>query len=362
MKIKNIIPILFFFVAIIFNSCTKEDFDPVLEITNVPAFTAPATGGSYVLIDADADNVFTTFKWNKAIFNINIEVSYILEVDLAANNFANPVTMAILSNDTTFETTVFNFNKLLTTELGLTSGVAKEIAIRIGTPAEADSSARTYSEPITMTVTPYDPPFTPENLFVFSNGAKIGVLKPVDTEGNYEGYVWIAAADLSFTLSDAETGGILIGDNGDNGIAEFDGDAFISAMIQVQGSIIFNKGAITEGYHKININTFDMTYEVVQIASWSVIGSAINPYAWNGDIDLTYDIATGVWSATIIDIHTGEFKFRPNHSWDPLNYGDDGADGLPDEYGANIPITIGPSYTITLDLREYPYSYSVVAN
>lgn len=356
MKKIIIIPILIFMIGIVFNSCKKEVFDPVLENTAIPAFTAPASGGSYVLTDAIADSTFETFIWSPADFNVDIEISYILEVDLAANNFSKPITVAI-QNEDTFEITVFNFNKILTTQMGLTPGIAANLAFRIGTPAEADSLSRTYSETITMAVTPYDPPFAPDQLFVISNAATIGKLLPTDANGNYEGYAWIAAADLSFTLSDLETGGIILGDNEDDGVAEIDGSAIASAMFQAVDES-FTKGSITEGYYKININSYDLTYQVVE-TSWAVIGSAM-PNGWSDpDENMTYDQVEGVWTATITAID-GEFKFRPNDTWNPLNYGDDDLDGVPDEYGANIPITAG-DYTFILDLREYPYTYSFTA-
>jgi hypothetical protein len=153
---------------------------------------------------------------------------------------------------------------------------------------------------------------------------------------------------LTFKLSDTETGETFLGDDGSDGVLEFSGADIIVAE---------------EGHFKIDVNTFTFEYTAIE-QSWGIIGSAIPVTGWNSDHDMAY-LGDGKWeistdTLSVGPIVNGQFKFRPNDTWDPLNYGDDApADGIPDEYGANINITAG-NWKITLDLAEYPYQYSVV--
>jgi len=352
MNKKIIISILVSFFVMIFYSCEKQT-GPVLEIVKSASITEPTSGGTYVLSDADADNIFANFKWTAAEYNVAISVSYSLEVDLKSDNFANPVVLGTTDADS-LEITVFDFNKILTNTLGLEENTAAEISIRVGSFG-ADSE-KTYSDAIDMTVTPYAPPNAPDSLFVISGGVVIAKVLPVDEDGNYEGYAWLPTSDLTFIISEDRDGTIFYGDNEPDDVLDLSGSNIVVPV---------------EGHYKINLNTFDMSYTVIAQA-WGIIGSAVPPYDWSVDIDMTYLINEGVWQIstdTLANpIITGKFKFRPNDSWDPLNYGDgdDGGhpeygspDGIPDEYGADIAISAG-NYKITLDLREYPYLYTVM--
>lgn len=325
-----------------FYSCEKQA-GPVLEIVKSASITEPATGGTYLLTDADANNVFANFKWTAAEYNVAISVSYSIEIDVKSDNFASPVILGTTDADS-LEVTVFDFNKILTNTLGLSENQAAEISIRVGSYG-ADSK-KSYSTAIDMTVTPYEPPNAPDSLFVISGGVVIAKVLPIDEDGNYEGYAWLPASDLTFIISEDRDGTVFYGDNEHDDVLDLNGSSIV---------------VTSEGHYKINVNTFDSSYSVIAEA-WGIIGSAVDPYDWSVDVNMTYLVNEGVWQIstdTLVNpISQGEFKFRPNDSWDPLNYGDDEGDGIPDEYGANIPITAG-NYKITLDLREYPYSYSV---
>ena len=342
MNKKIIISILVSFFVMIFYSCEKKA-GPVLKISESAAITYPASGETYVLSEADADNVFAVFKWTEAEYNVPISISYSLEVDLKSDNFADPVVLGTTDADS-LEITVFDFNKILTNTLGLQEGQAAEISVRVG--SYGAESEKSYSTAIDLTVTPYAPPNAPDSLFVISGGNVIAKILPKDEDGNYEGYAWLPASDLTFIISEDRNGDVYYGDNEPDDVLDSDGSSIVVPA---------------EGHYKINVNTFDLSYTASPEA-WGIIGSAVDPYDWSVDINMTYLVSEGVWQIStdtlanpIVD---GEFKFRPNDSWDPLNYGDDGADGIPDEYGANIAISAG-NYKITLDLREYPYSYSV---
>jgi len=337
MKIKLFIPVLIFSLAIIFNSCKKEVFDPVLEITTATSLISPQSG-AFALADDISDNTFATFVWTEADYNVDIMVSYTLEIDIAANNFSEPYILTTTPNDS-FAITVFDFNKALTKDMGITPGEEIEMSVRVG--SHGAESEKVYSEIISMTVTPYDPPFAPEQLYVISGGETIGTLMPTNENGDYEGFFWIETDGSEFILSDAEVDGTILGDIGADAILDFDGDAIVA----------------DSSYYKISVNTFDMSYTSNAIY-WGVIGSAMSD-GWDSDEDMTYDPETGVWTleTNVVD---GDFKFRADDDW-AINYGDNDADGIMEQDGADIAISAG-SYIFTLDLRLWPYSYTVTAN
>ncbi len=342
MKNKNIIYV--FLLTMFMFSCEKQKKDPVLELVKGPKFSEPVSGGTFILLDENKDDVFTTLKWEKAEYNLPIEISYTVEIDIKENNFSDPIVLGTTNADS-LQIIVFDINKILTTKMGLFPGTTYDISFRVG--SHGAKSEKKYSNPIDLNVTPYNPPFVPSKLYVISGGTKIGEINPTNEEGKYEGYVWFRSSNLEFTFSENENGDNPIGDDDGNNSLEFGGENIVVAE---------------EGHYKINVNSYEMAYTISEQA-WGIIGSAVDPYNWSADINMAYLVDEGVWQIStdtianpIID---GQFKFRPNDSWDPLNYGDDGADGIPDEYGANINISAG-NYVITLDLREYPYSYSVV--
>ena len=71
----------------------------------------------------------------------------------------------------------------------------------------------------------------------------------------------------------------------------------------------------------------------------------------------TFEETTSI-TITVALVGGQELKFRANDAW-TLNYGDDGANGVLEEGGANIAVAASGTYKITLDLsksRAYTYT------
>jgi hypothetical protein len=344
MKKYVLITLLIFGLATLY-SC-KEKVLSILEVQNPAAFTAPTNGGTYVLTDAAADDIFAVFQWTEAQYNLSVSVSYDVEIDLKSNNFSDPVVIGTTGSDS-LAITVFDLNKFLTVNLGLTPGTATQISVRIASYSK--SSDRSYSSAIDMTVTAYEPPYAPDQLYVLSGGNVVGTLLPIDENGNYQGYAWLSAGSLEYTLSDTQTGDTFYGDNEADGTLDLSGTAVVVAE---------------EGHYRMAVSTYTFAYESVKQA-WAIIGSAVPMYDWGTDVNMAYigdhkweissdtlTIGTGTYK-----IHTGKFKFRPNDGWEPYNWGDDEGD-IPEDHGADINIAEG-NWKFTLDLSAYPYFYTV---
>ena len=140
-------------------SCEKELREPVLDmtLTEKATITNPANGSSYVLTKNEADNVFTNFQWSAVKYNFNgLEATkYALQIDIADSNFINAQNLVTTTN-TSFEITVGAMNQKLI-GLGLIPNQAGDVAFKIYSYINTDTDySDVYSNPITLTVTPYE--------------------------------------------------------------------------------------------------------------------------------------------------------------------------------------------------------------
>ena len=170
------------------------------------------------------------------------------------------------------------------------------------------------------------------------------ILASVNSDTNYEGYIWVPGANSGFKLTDSP--------NWDNGIyGDADGSGTSGTLASPGNNIL----AVDAGYYKLNVDMTANTYTLMK-TDWGVIGDA-TPDGWDSDQNMTYDETEGVWSI-IVEMGTGSFKFRANDDW-ALDYGDTGADGILNQGGDNISISEPGKYLIKMKLGAPDYTYSV---
>jgi len=165
------------------------------------------------------------------------------------------------------------------------------------------------------------------------------MLGSVNSDNNYEGYVYFAAA-AEFKFTAGPNWDLNWGDDGADGVLDQNGA---------------NLSVSEPGYYKMNVNTSDLTYTITK-TDWGIIGSATAD-AWNSDQNMEFDATSKTWVAEI-DLAAGEMKFRANDDWG-INYGDNGADGTLEQDGANIAIAEAGSYKITMSLENPDYTYVI---
>ncbi|MBN2892605.1 MAG: SusE domain-containing protein [Bacteroidales bacterium] len=360
MKNNLIIVVL---VALFFvYSCDKKELGPTLELINAPVLLEPENT-TFTLSNDIAKDTILTLKWQKAVYNVPTEITYDVEMAEAGTNFANPIAIVSGISDDSVGITAFTLNKFMTVDLQLAVGEECQVEFRVNSfVGESDAS---LSNAVGISAVTFDPPYTPLTFTIMSGDTEIKVLNllddfvgdatlDVDQKGMYEGYVWLTADNLSITFL-----------GGQDLVLNRDPKTLGSDSSKIVGQVtthFLSETAVdpitvdSVGYYRFKIDMNESTVEVMGVA-WGVIGSGIEPFDWSTSIVMDYSIDDDIWSVEVTT-HDGEFKFRPNQTWDPLNYGDQNNDGTLNEYGTNIPIEAGTKF-ITLKLSEFPYEFSV---
>ena len=175
---KNLIIIfLVIFGTGLLTSCEKELKDPILDIsqTILPAITSPADGAAFILIKEEAGNTMTNFEWSPTHYNLdNLEVTkYVLQMDLAGNNFADPHDLAS-TEGTSFSMTVGAMNTLLLNlEVNADEVQGVELRVRSFINQVTDYS-EVYSNVISINITPYSDQVYIKPIYLLGSGTTIG--------------------------------------------------------------------------------------------------------------------------------------------------------------------------------------------
>ncbi|MEO0877952.1 MAG: SusE domain-containing protein, partial [Bacteroidota bacterium] len=301
-------------------------------------------------VDITEENLNETladFSWSPADYGFAAGVSYTLEVDVAGNSFLEAVN---LSTTTKFNATVSNdqINTIMLTK-GLPGGVFTNMEFRVvanaGTQVE-----ELISETLVISVSPvavaidYPKLQVPGSYQGWDPANESTVIFSVESNGVYEGYLYVADDGAAHKYTDGPSWDVNWGDTGADG------------MLDAGGDDIFLGDA---GVYRFSANINDLTHSSLR-TDWGVIGNA-TPGGWDNDTDMTYDPATGLWSIDIDLIADNFIKFRANDGWD-VNLGDDNTDAAMEYGGADIPITESGNYTVTLDLTNAVYTYTLTKN
>ncbi|MFY0482750.1 SusE domain-containing protein [Flavobacterium sp. PLA-1-15] len=341
-------------------ACENDD-QTIVSATGGPELITPTDGATYVLLPENAASEATTLVWNHADFDVQTAANYEVEVALAGTDFATIVSGGSTVNSARF--LVWTVEQLNT--VALNTGIAPfeegNLDIRIKSSLGNNSEEVTYSNKITIKVTPYTTE-TPKLYVIgdFLNASGYGANWTTGTnlpalassgfgETDFEGYVYMNQPASEFKL--LPTNSSFDGDYGDDG-------SFSGALLQ-EGEV--NIAITGEGYYWIKADTDALTYSV-QKTSWAITGSA-TPLGWPDggimDQDMTYNPTTKKWEITIVLTAGNEFKFRANDGW-AINYGDAGADGILDfNDGTNMSVSATGTYLVELDLsnpRAYTYT------
>lgn len=338
-----------------FASCDEGEMGPVASSDpGSPEITAPESGQNYVLTEEQAADTLMTIEWTNPDYGFPSAPEFIIQMDSAGNDFSEPMQLGSVQGNS-YSLTVGDMNGIL---LGADFPGGEEISMDVRVQASlSDSMDSQISEPISLAFTPYSicnfcPAIYVPGGYQSSSGytadwspADAPALNTVSGMDVYEGYVNIANAGSEFKFT-AERNW----NNGDWGTSGTEGE------LESPGNNII---AEEPGYYKINVDLNNMSYTITN-TQWGIIGDATANGWEDPDQDMTYDPENKVWTITA-DLTVGEMKFRANDAWN-IDYGDNEGDGTLEQGGGNIAVDEAGNYTITLDLSEIPYTYSLVQN
>ncbi|MEO1518447.1 MAG: SusE domain-containing protein [Bacteroidota bacterium] len=334
-------------IVFVFSACTEKTLDPVLTIGNGPVITAPAGGTTFVLEEGQDDELFADFAWSAADFGFQSGASYSVEVDVAADNFADPKVLGTVNALELKGITVAEINNIMLSK-GLPDGAATTMSFRIA--ATISSEVQTlYSEPLSVDISPfkafveYPKLQVPGSYQGWAPENEATAIFSREEDGTYEGFLYIGEDDAKFKITDGPSWDTNWGDDGEDGTLD-PGGADI--------------GLATAGYYRLNVNLNDLTYTTAA-TNWGLIGSA-TPGGWDEDTDMVVDTDSGTITLTV-DLIEGAIKFRANDAWD-INFGDTNANGSLEYSGDDILITEAGNYTVELIINVQDYTYKVTKN
>lgn len=169
-------------------------------------------------------------------------------------------------------------------------------------------------------------------------------------DGKYVGFAYLNG-EFKFT-NQPNWDGVNFGDNGEAEPVVTDGVMTITGQLTTDGSA-GNLHAPEAALYYIEVNTENLTYQLVKINGWAMIGDF---NGWGSDEALTPSSDFLTWTGTLTLAEAGGWKFRANNGWG-INLGGKltdltfGGDNINSEAG---------TYEVTLDFTQLPYTAKVV--
>ncbi len=313
---------------------------------NSPTITGISDGDQFVLSLDNNDAVALSMGWDDPILSssLNLDIQYIVEADLPANNFAAPIELGSVNNmdEISFTNAVLNGAAI---EAGIPVDATGDLAIRVRSiiiDANTGTVLERTTPEVTINVTTY--------LTVLDLSTTWGV---VGSAANN----WGATPDLPFFKTDVDgvlaayvtltDGEIKFRENND-WANNYGSDSSTGGNLVAGGGNL----TVSAGAYKIVLDLNNLTYTIENF-SLGIVGGAYNNWGATPDFMLEYDQYSNVFRG-IVNLIDGEMKFRMNNDWG-TNWGDDGTDGTLDAGGANIQVTEG-IYIATVNLNDLTYT------
>jgi len=346
--------------AILISSCDERELTTLNSDVTPPVLKAPSNT-SLVLKEADASKVATMLTWEESDYGYDAPVEYTVLVDAAGNEFADAIELVKSTNDTV-NISVEKLNSTLLLMGGL-DGVAKQIEVKVVAVIKNTTIETLTSNTVTLSVTPYEVVIIYPHLNLpgsyttydgtswSGSGTPYSRIYSLKFDNKYEGYVYMVNGGSPANAVEFKFTKVNWGDG------EYSYSGTPGTLVSGGGG---NIPLASGGYYKVNADLNALTYSVMKINTFAIIGGATGDASWSTEIPMVYDQASNKWTLTA-NLVAGEFKFRANSGWD-LNYGDDGGDFKLEPGGSNIAIGASGNYTLTLDLVGPVYRYKVVKN
>lgn len=205
---KKLIYLYTLIIAVAFTSCSEEvtvtDLTESSTLLTAPLLSS-ASATNFVVTQTTQNAVGNenedalTLSWSVAESTSSEAVTYFVQMDISGNKFANPVTIPLKDNGTTELSKAITFgslnkasnlvnNTLLANASPLSVSFSEENTFEIRIEAVLGSNiAKTFSEPVAITVTPYFSGLV--NEIIISGNALASDVNLTSNAGIYEGRV-----------------------------------------------------------------------------------------------------------------------------------------------------------------------------
>ncbi|GET27278.1 SusE domain-containing protein [Prolixibacter sp. NT017] len=308
--------ILFLFVLGIVSSCTQKD----LTIYNPDNATGPTlTMPSSVTMSMDNKADSVEFSWTPSDYNLQVAVTYSLQMDTVGDNFANAYTLYSGADDH-FSITVGDLNSALMGQLELPAEQSASVEFRVVSNI-SDNVADLNSASQSIDLTPYKTVFPPIYMIGAATGGwdtSLAVEMP-STEPNVYSTIAKFTQDQAFRFFAQPDWGPT-----SYNYPYFESGTISSLLENAQdGDSNFQFLGAT-GYYRITVNlktlTVDMTSvpEPVMYMTGAAIGGWDQP-GTGASVKMTF-VKENVWKGTADFISGEAFRFFAQADWGPTSY------------------------------------------
>jgi len=366
-KINSILSIIA--LLLVFVSCEKETFEPVIQYGDSPVLTSSETGGgTFLLTEEEKDNVLFSFSWTEADFGFPSAITYSLEIDDAGNGFAG-ATDIVSSTNMDYDVTVGELNSLLTS-LEYPTGTETPLEIRVKASV-SDYADGLYSEAFNFNVITYSVKLPP--IYLLGDATDPGwdnanaLPAPYLSKGKYGIAAHLkAGAYLKFIKT--------LGQWAPQWGTDADGTSTGGNLVYRPTEDVEDPAGIpspaVEGDYRIDADIENLTYSIYPIPDVIYLVGGATTVGWDpangipftkddvGMYSLTTDLSTGNGGMKIMATNSG--------AWAP-QWGSDGngnsllgklsyraGDSDPDPAEIPEPSSAG-TYKIEIDFSEYTY-------
>jgi hypothetical protein len=320
---------------------------------NPPSFTSPANGFSVVLTDAKLNDIALKLEWNdpEITDNSTVKIKYNVEMDLADNNFANPILIGS-SDKTSFEISHDNLNDLIIAS-GAKADVATNFEFRLKAVAKtASGDLVRMSDKITLSITAFKAAI-PDNLFMVGSfvGWNADNATPFSTSGNgvfTQVQTLTANTEFKFILAKSSFEGDYGEDKNNPG-----------KIVQEEEQ---NIKVANAGTYLITVDFNTLSYKLTNITTVFMVGSFVG---WDANNATQFNTnGNGVYTQVQTLDANAEFKFILNKGSYDGDFGEDPSNvgKIVQDDEQNVKITTTGTYVITVDFNTLSFNITEQPN
>ncbi|KAF2332346.1 SusE domain-containing protein [Flavobacterium ginsenosidimutans] len=339
---KKYINKLFILGSLLFlgSSCDTDAPLTTLKSVSFPSEISVSTSTLVLTEDTAADQVLLV-SWPEVAFPIEAPVTYAIQFDLVGDTSGANAWMKAkrieVGTDVLSRALIGEELNKIAVDLGLPINVEGKLVVRV----EAAMDRKVYSNPVTLTVTPYEKSVVFGEIYMPGSyqgwAIETAAALTAIQKGVYQGYMTVAeGAGLGFKL------------NTERNWAQFYGAGDTNSDLKNMSDTDFVLPGAGSYQIKVNLNTLKWTATPY---SWGIVGDATSG-SWDNSTPMSYDHQTKTWKVTAVLV-PGNVKFRLNNSW-TINYGPKNTtDGIVylDDQGSHY-VGEGGTYEITLQIND----------